>query len=50
MKDPKDTENFAFFFRSVERLRSGERGLLARGAQQLAEHKFPSASVAVVFR
>src|SRR5437762_9121806 len=42
-KDTKDTENFALFFRSAGRLRSGERGLLARSARQLAEHKFPSA-------
>src|SRR5256885_12950463 len=43
-KNTKDTENFALFFRSAERVRSGERGLLARSARQLAEHKIPSAS------
>ena len=43
-KHTKDTENFALFFRSAGRLRSGERGLLARSARQLAEHKIPSAS------
>jgi len=40
-KTTKDTENFALFFRSGGRLRSGERGLLARSARQLAEQKFP---------
>jgi len=43
-KQTKDTENFALFFRSAGRLRSGERGLLACSARQLAEHNFPSAS------
>ena len=43
-KNTKDTENFALFFRFAGRLRSGERGLLARSARQLAEHKIPSAS------
>jgi hypothetical protein len=43
-KNTKDTENFDLFFRFAGRLRSGERGLLARSARQLAEHKFPSAS------
>src|SRR2546423_8659878 len=43
-KKTKDTENFALFFRFAGRLRSGERGLLARSARQLAEHKIPSAS------
>src|SRR5436190_23762050 len=43
-KHTKDTENFALFFRSAGRVRSGERGLLARSARQLAEHKIPSAS------
>src|SRR6059058_4620357 len=43
-KHTKDTENFALFFRSAGRLRSGERGLLARSARQLTEHKIPSAS------
>src|SRR6266513_2135793 len=43
-KHTKDTENFALFFRSARRVRSGERGLLARSARQLAEHKIPSAS------
>src|SRR5437870_12777587 len=43
-KNTNDTENFALFFRSAGRLRSGERGLLARSARQLAEHKIPSAS------
>src|SRR5438105_734248 len=38
-KNTKNTENFALFFRSAGRLRSGERGLLARGARQLAEQK-----------
>jgi len=42
-KDTKDTENFAWFFRSAG-LAIGERGLLARSARQLAEHKFPPAS------
>jgi len=36
-------ENFAWFFRSAG-LAIGERGLLARSARQLAEHKFPPAS------
>src|SRR2546430_6022782 len=40
-KNTKDTENFALFFRFAGRLRSGERGLLARSARQLAEQKFP---------
>src|SRR5436190_12623036 len=39
-KNRKNTENFALFFRFAGRLRSGERGLLARSARQLAEHKF----------
>jgi hypothetical protein len=43
-KHTKDTENFALFFRSAGRLRSGKHGLLARNARQLAEHKIPSAS------
>src|SRR6266550_1116663 len=43
-KNTKDTENFALFFRFAGRVRSGERGLLARSARQLAEHKLPSAS------
>src|SRR5437764_11357581 len=43
-KHTKDTENFALFFRSAGRLRSGERGLLARSARQLTEHKIPLAS------
>src|SRR5207237_4587457 len=43
-KHTKDTENFALLFRCAGRLRSGERGLLARSARQLAEHKIPSAS------
>jgi hypothetical protein len=47
-KNTKDTENFALFFRSAGRVCSGERGLLARGARQLAEHN-PPGSVAAVF-
>ena len=39
-KHTKDTENFALFFRSARRVRSGERGLLARSARQLAENNF----------
>ena len=35
---------FRFVLRTAGRLRSGERGLLARSARQLAEHKIPSAS------
>src|SRR5256714_12605941 len=35
---------FRFVLRSAGRLQSGERGLLARSARQLAEHKIPSAS------
>src|SRR5437764_10145546 len=45
-KDTKDTENFVLFFRSAGRLRSGERGLLARSARQLAEHKIRQQVVA----
>ena len=48
-KNTKDTENFALVFRSAGRLRSGEHGLLAFSARQLAQHKFPSAGVAAVF-
>ena len=43
-KNTKDTENFASLFRCAVRLRSGESGLPARSARQLAEHKIPSAS------
>src|SRR6476646_10785506 len=35
---------FCGALRSARRVRSGERGLLARSARQLAEHKIPSAS------
>jgi len=34
---------FRIVLRSAGRLQSGERGLLARRARHLAEHKFPSA-------
>src|SRR5437773_5705532 len=37
-KNRKDTENFALYFRSAGRLRSGERGLLACGFRQLVEN------------
>jgi hypothetical protein len=43
MKNTKATE-FHGAFRAAMRLRSGERGLLAHSARQLAEHNFPSAS------
>ena len=48
-EDQEGHGEFRLFFRSAGRLRSGERELLARSARQLAEHKFPSASVAPVF-
>jgi hypothetical protein len=43
-KHTKDTENFVAPLCAAMRVRSGERGLLARSARQLAEHKIPSAS------